>query len=207
MLKLGRILLGVLYLARKPTDYRRIEGFREILRRYGYFDAGVARVKLSERDRKILQEKPLIDWPNVDLDRLRRLPTETLGYQLMMFLERNGLDVLTYERDSTLNEVEFFIRRIVQTHDIWHVVLGYRTDVLSELELNSFMLAQIDWPPAGFYISAYLFRTMLTSPSEAKKVIHVVSRGWNRGLNLTSLFAVRWEDHLERPLLTRPEIG
>src|SRR5262249_40404250 len=43
----------------------------------------------------------------------------------------------------------FFIAHLVEVHDIWHVVTGWKTDKAGEIGLQGFYLAQV-YPSSGF---------------------------------------------------------
>lgn len=207
-MKYFRILFGLIQMARKPSDYSRVERFREVLRRYGYFSPGLKKVNELSESRALMKAQPLINWNALEFKNFKNFPPETLGYQMATFLEKAQLSPLDYSRDSLLSDEEFLIRRVVQTHDIWHVVLGYPTDELGEIGINSFMLAQIGWPPAGFYLGGYLLRQMLKAPENVAHVVQVIAEGWKRGNSTKPLFSVYWETQLHRPLAEiRNELG
>jgi ubiquinone biosynthesis protein Coq4 len=155
-----------------------------------------------------MDDKPLLDWDAIGLDRLGALPEGSLGRAYVEFLRANRLGVLRYASDPNLTDEEFFLRRVVQTHDLWHVVLGFATDPVGELGINAFMLAQLAWAPAGFYIGGYLLRQMLSRPGDAIAIVRSVADGWTLGQSARPLFAVRWETQLERSLEElRRELG
>jgi len=202
------ILIGLFRLARNPSDYVSVENFREILRRYNYFAICVQKVNELSETKAIMNAKPMLNWNSLNFETFEKLPPETLGYQFRKFLQKSHLQPLNYSRDTTLSDEEFLIRRVVQTHDIWHVVLGYETDELGEIGINSFALAQIGWPPAGFYIGGYTLKQMLKAPHKVSEVISVVAEGWRRGRAARPLFAVHWETQFQRPVAEiRKELG
>lgn len=188
-------------MAQKPADYNRVVKFREVLRRYKYFEPGVLKVNSEAATIGLMSKKPLLDWTAVGYPNFKNLPKESLGFQFAKYMEANQLSLLDYSKDADLNDEEYYIRRVVQTHDVWHVVLEYPTTEVGELGINSFMLAQIGWPPAGFYIGGYILRQMLKAPHTVPEVIASVSEGWRRGRLANSFFAVAWETQFNRPLI------
>jgi ubiquinone biosynthesis protein Coq4 len=56
---------------------------------------------------------------------MRQLPVGTLGYDLAHFLDTHDFDVMDK----------------VENHDMYHVLLGYKPDVVSEIAMQFFLLA------------------------------------------------------------------
>jgi len=195
-----KIVLGIINMARKPEDYARVVRFREILRAQGYFQFGVDSLLNNEQTKKIMKDKPLLSWKQFNEERLLAMGPGTLGYEFIQFLKKHNLQALDYTWDPKLTDEEYLIRRVVQTHDLWHVILGYSTSELDEIEINSFMLAQMFWPPAGFYLGGYILRQMFKQPLSVVDVVSVIARGWYRGKAAKPFFAVEWENQFERPV-------
>ncbi len=81
--------------------------------------------------------QPASRWPH-PLNRLRMLPSRSLGRELARFLAERGTALLPkYER-----------------HDALHVLLGYDTDVTGELRLQGFMLGNACSTRAGMGLFA-----------------------------------------------------
>lgn len=78
-----------------------------------------------------------------DLEALSQLPEGTLGreYQKMMAEQALQPDFLPF--DSTATDYDYWMRRTSQTHDIEHVVSGYRYDPLGEFGLIALRNTQI----------------------------------------------------------------
>lgn len=70
-----------------------------------------------------------------DLDALAELPEGTLGREYQKMLAEQGLQADFLPFESTVSDYDYFHRRHSQTHDIEHLVVGYRYDPLGEFAL------------------------------------------------------------------------
>lgn len=199
LLKL-RILWAMIRLARNPTDYRYVEAFRVALADAGMFKKSVQYIERDPEAGKVLLTRPQFspDFPN--LKYLRSLDEDTLGYQFALFVDNNQLDAQFFAEVETDSKEGYFQRRMLQIHDLHHVVLGQGTDALGELYLQGFFLAQVLWPPAPFFMGGYLVRQMFRDLSQVPAVMSVITEGWKLGKAAKPLFAVAWEMQWERPL-------
>src|SRR6185436_723803 len=95
-------------------------------------------------------------------------------------------------------------QRIRQTHDIWHVLTGYRPDVPGEVALQAFSYAQTEAPGAALIALLGTVRWAAKAPGLAR----MTWDGYRRGRDAAFLAPVRWEDHWDRPLDdVRRELG
>jgi ubiquinone biosynthesis protein COQ4 len=208
MIKIIRILWRLVQMARHPTDFQRTMNFRDILREYGYFEPCVQRMQKDVATQAIMRDRPILNWTEAELSKMRQLPADTLGRQYIGLLDSAGLDALSYERELTVTDTEYFLRRVSQTHDLWHVVLGYDTSALGEFAVNAFMMSQMEWPSFAFYLGGSMFKAMFSNPSEVPSIIQAVSEGWVKGKALPPFFGVRWEELLDQPLeAVRRQLG
>lgn len=70
-----------------------------------------------------------------DMQALAELPEGTLGREYQKMLTEQGLQADFLPFDNTATDYDYFMRRHSQTHDIEHVVVGYRYDPLGEFAL------------------------------------------------------------------------
>jgi len=99
--------------------------------------------------------------------------------------------------------IRYVAQRLRQTHDLWHVVTGYDTSVLGEIELQAFMFAQVRMPFSLLVGSLGVFR----SPRPVQTARRVVV-AYRRGRRANALCMHGWERELSRPLEeVRAEIG
>jgi ubiquinone biosynthesis protein COQ4 len=146
---------------------------------------------------ELLHERPSIDKRSVDFAHLRKLPADTLGGAYARFLEDNHLDPDLFQAPPGLPlPVAFIAQRLRQTHDLWHVVAGFGTDVASEVALQAFTYGQIDTPSSAAITLFGLARIGWREPRLFREVV----KSFRRGRNAAFLPVVRWETMWETPL-------
>lgn len=198
-MSLGARALGRLF--RDPDDTVQVfmAGLALNARRFPQL---LARIEASESGRRLLEEEPSIDSRTVDFDHMRALPAATFGGAYARYLDDNDLDPDLFQAPPGLPRVPRFIaQRIRQTHDLWHVLTGYKPDVAGELALQGFTFAQVRMPTSLLIAT---LGTALRAPGEARRVLD----GYRRGRDAAFLPVVRFEKYWERPLdEVRRELG
>lgn len=145
-----------------------------------------------------LEERPRLD---LDLDRLGRLPVETLGRAYADHMRGNGFDPKGFPNMPSGDAVEFVTAHLYDTHDIWHVVGGFGTDVAGELGLQAFYLAQFPARLGVTLLAAGMLNTLGPVGFEDRDHrMREVVRGWLLGRTSRPLFGVRWDDLWDLPV-------
>ncbi|QRO01959.1 hypothetical protein JRI60_24555 [Archangium violaceum] len=102
----------------------------------------VQRLQLTEDGRRMLSERPSLQSKDLDLDALERLPEGTLGHAYARYFRDNKISPF----ETTLeikNDVDFISKRYRETHDVLHLLTGYGTDVVGEMELQAYALGNL----------------------------------------------------------------
>jgi ubiquinone biosynthesis protein COQ4 len=160
----------------------------ELLSRFLAADDGVA----------LMQEQPSIDSRGVDYAWLRTLSADTLGGAYVRMLDSAGLDPDLFQPPPGLpREHTYLAQRMRQSHDLWHVVTGYRTDVPGEIELLAFSHAQTRMPSFLVLVVGGLLRYGLAH----RDLFRRVRAAHRRGRRARFLPPVRWERHWQTPLV------
>lgn len=148
---------------------------------------------------RVLLERPAIDCQHVDLERLAQLPEGTLGRTYSAFLTSRGLtpEVFVAPRELRDEDSRYIAQRLRQTHDLWHVLTGYDTDVLGEIELQAFTFAQLQMPFA-FVIAS--FGVFFGKHGGRAKAAQRVFRAYVRGRRAAPLCFRAYEEHFDRSL-------
>lgn len=144
-------------------------------------------------------------WPplQADLASLRAMPEGSLGRAFAAFLDQRGLDPTgvyhsDLERDGT--EVQRYKLHMERTHDLWHTVLGYDTDVAGELAVQAVYVAQLGSGLGAVILSGGLLNTILFKPKELELRMEAIVHGWRLGKSLRPLFGADWVSMLGWPL-------
>jgi ubiquinone biosynthesis protein COQ4 len=146
---------------------------------------------------ELLRDRPTIDGSTVDLPALRALPPGTLGHAYAQLLTENRLDADIFQAPPGLPvAVAYFAQRFRQTHDIWHVLTGYATDVPGEIALQAFCHGQLGTPAPALAALGGCVRFGLGDPRVARRAWD----GYRRGKRARFLLSVRWEELWAEPL-------
>lgn len=131
---------------------------------------------------------------------LRELPDGTLGREYARFMDDNGLvpEALDWPSDDT--ELARFRAHMRTSHDLWHVATGWPPDLLGELGLQAFYLAQLRVPFPAFVLAAGLMHTVLKQRQHFYAIVDAIAEGWRQGTEAQSLITIDWNEWLEVPV-------
>jgi ubiquinone biosynthesis protein COQ4 len=158
----------------------------------------VARIDHDSEGHWLLEQQPRIDRAHVDFDRLRQLPEGTLGREYARFLDDNGITPDAFEKLPDVGDprAAYVMLRLRQTHDLWHVLTGFRPDVRGEVLLQAFTYGQTGAPSALLIALFGSARWALRWPGQLRALRDALARGRRAG----ALATFRWEDHWETPV-------
>lgn len=156
-----------------------------------------------------LREIPEIDtlfaerWlpRKLDLNELILLPEGTLGNSFAADMLAQGFDPEFYEKLPVTDDISYMKMLWRSTHDIYHVVTGFGTDLVGEFALQAFIIAQTPIPISVMAYSAGLFETALYAPQTFGRLMEETSRAWEMGTQTPAKFlAQKWDQYLDQPL-------
>jgi len=142
------------------------------------------------------------NWgPLPPLEALRALPDGSLGREYARFMDDNGLtpEALREVSDAG-DELSQFRAGVRRSHDVWHVASGWTPDLLGELGLQAFYLAQLRVPFPAFVLAAGLLHTVLKRREHFYDVLDAVAEGWRQGSEARALVGVDWAQWMEQPV-------
>ncbi|ATB36577.1 hypothetical protein CYFUS_001992 [Cystobacter fuscus] len=96
----------------------------------------------SEDGRELLAARPSLQGRSIDLDALGRLPAGTLGNAFARYFSDNGIHPFESPYEVR-NDVDYLVKWYRETHDLHHVVTGYATDAVGEMELQAFVAGNL----------------------------------------------------------------
>ncbi|HEY8280590.1 MAG TPA: Coq4 family protein [Bdellovibrionota bacterium] len=148
---------------------------------------------------KVMKERPLL--PHFNLQDLRELPAGTLGREYSEFMIRRNLSPDFYPKKVILDSPgKYFRFHFYQTHDLWHVLTGFKADPGGELGLQAFYFAQHQLPLPIMLIAAGLLNSMIRDPGDAANRLSQIARGWKMGQEADLVFGFDWAAHWHLPL-------
>lgn len=160
------------------------------------------RLQRSMLGNTLLQDQPDIVQLLGDHERLARMPEGSLAHAYLRFVQSEGIsaegileasEVAPQRRDLD-DEERYVFARLRDTHDLWHTVTGYQGDVLGELALLGFTVAQTANPGIAVILLAGLMKGFARGQSA------VVLEGVRRGRRACWLLETPWESLLPRPI-------
>ncbi|PTL75666.1 Coq4 family protein [Vitiosangium sp. GDMCC 1.1324] len=160
-------------------------------------------LKRSEEGRRMLSERPSLQGKELDLAALERLPEGTLGHEFVRYYHDNKIS--PFETTLELkNDVDFISKRYRETHDLLHVLTGYGTDVVGEMELQAYVLGNLRlWTTALVLLNGTL--ELLKVPQSGVGRSEYLRRVWaayRRGRASQQFLGFWFEHHWETPVAT-----
>ena len=151
----------------------------------------------NESGCELFRRGAAIDKTSVDYDALRALPADTLGGAYARFLDDNGLDPDLFQAPPGVPPAQAYVaQRMRQTHDLWHVLTGYSTEVRDEIAIIAFTYGQTGTPS----MRLLAFLGALRYSLQEENVIGHVWRAYRRGKETPFMGNAIWEDMWHLPL-------
>ncbi|MCB9565900.1 MAG: hypothetical protein H6710_01515 [Myxococcales bacterium] len=160
----------------------------------------------SQVGKLLLDERPSLQGRELDFDALRALPPGTLGHEFARYYDRNMIEPFVSDFPVE-GDVDYLSKRYRETHDLFHVITGYGTDEVGEMELQAFVLGNLGLRQAAFIL---LLATPRMLQSEgvrgfAPYVARVIA-AYRRGRRSRELLSVRYERFWEEPVAALAEL-
>ncbi|HJO25157.1 MAG: Coq4 family protein [Myxococcota bacterium] len=164
------------------------------------------RFRRSPMGTRILREERDLLEVMGDMDRLRAMPSGSLGQSIADFyateqLSAQGLVAASEAgfadrvQAETGEEERIFRMRLRDLHDVFHVLAGYGRDLRGETAVLAFTLAQTRNPGIAYIVLSVLMRAGFRS-----ELGKLVRQGFRRGLRAKWLLDQDWEALLPQPI-------
>jgi hypothetical protein len=143
--------------------------------------------------------------PRFTLDDLAHCPADSLGGSLHSFVVDNGFDLEVLDRDALgLTELpyplDYLNIRILQCHDIWHMVADHKTSGLHEVSVSGFQMAQFGHQYSSMFLGMVLAKVAFTAPDAFSFTLDTILTGYRHGRQTPPLLGVEWETLWDRPI-------
>lgn len=141
----------------------------------------------------------------IDVPGLASCPEQSLGKRLYDLLTINGFDAEVLDRNAImLGELPPALRylntRILQMHDVWHLVGGYTTDAMHEVAISAFQLAQFGHNYSSMFLAAAGRMTHERNAAGFGIFFQTVAEAWLHGRENPSFMAIEWEELFDLPV-------
>ncbi|MDA8868382.1 Coq4 family protein [Pseudomonadales bacterium] len=151
--------------------------------------------------------------PMLALKTLEVLPEGSLGRDLYSMWVDNGFDPEVLDRqaiglDQMSPALRYLNTRILQMHDVWHLVGGYQTTSLHEIAISSFQLAQFGHNYSAMFLATGATMSHIRTPQGFGLLMQNLAESWQHGRQMPAFMAIEWEDHWHKDIATvRSELG
>lgn len=194
-----RFLLAYATVVRDPTRLDRIFALIDGSKGIDDHDEIAARLLARPEIAAFVGSDPGLFTP--DIHTLRALAPGSLGRAFADFLDARGLELESLHRhDPPTTALEHVHVHLEYSHDLWHVLTGFDTDVAGELGLQAFYLAQLGMPPPAVILSAGLLNAVLEDPEDLSRRMQAIATGWHYGRSVGLLVGTDWTPLLATPL-------
>jgi ubiquinone biosynthesis protein COQ4 len=175
----------------------------------------MARMRSEPSGEKLLREQPDLLEALRNRTALEALPEGSLGRVYRDFCVQEGVEpegfVQVGEAGSvTIDDqlVRYAALRSRDSHDVWHVVCGYRTDLAGESAILAFILAQHRSPGLLLLLIGAVLHSFVVGGEAGKAMRRLAKFGYRSGQRARPLAAAPWEEWLARPIdEVRAELG
>lgn len=188
---------GFIAFANNPSQTEAVFDMADGLRHTDIYQNFVEHAYSQPAVAQILKERYFASTP--DLETLLRYPQNSLGYLYASSLKEAQLEVDFYRKLKVEDDYSYIALRMRQTHDVWHLITGFKTDLAGELGLQAFTLAQTHSPLAVTILAAAVLYT-LKSSGPLNHFVNSIQQGWQMGEKAQPFIAQKWEEDWEKPL-------
>lgn len=151
----------------------------------------------TPQGKQAFQKRPRLG--NVDLEKFSRLPADTLGYAYANHMLKNNLQPL--KTGQVENDYQFLAAHITETHDMWHVVTGCDTNILGEIQLEAFYVAQLQVTRFWLALLAKnLVKATIYDIESSTQYMDAIAKGWLMAKQAKPLFGIEWNLLWSKPL-------
>ena len=193
-----------------PSRGDLVAGFGDVLSSTSNLRKLKRRMQQTGEGARILREKPLITEAGLDMEALRKMPPDSMGYNYAMFMDEHGFsaDERSKVRFMTSPDLAYVVVRYRQVHDFWHVLCGVPISVLGEVGLKWF-----EWRAMGMLMPSAALSGLLGPlrlNSKERHLLRTVYFPWamRSGGNCRDLLGYDYQANMHKSLdEVREELG
>lgn len=152
--------------------------------------------------------------PQFKLEALAGCPEGSLGHAFYRQIVDNSFDLEVLDRDvlalSSLKAPHDFINtRMLQSHDLIHLLAGYELTALHEVGISAFQLAQCGHGYSAMFLAVVTTGAAASdNPGALPFVLETVLGAWAHGRRSASLIPLDWETVWDQPIASiRQSLG
>ncbi len=140
-------------------------------------------------------------------------PAGSLGEEFHRLIVDNGFDLEVLDRDalglaSLMPPLDYLNARMLQAHDLWHIVAGYRTTALHEVAISAFQAAQFGHTYSAMFLAMVAASGAVRDPAFFAMLMETILSAWTHGRRTPPMLLIPWEQVWGRPTeAIRAEFG
>jgi ubiquinone biosynthesis protein Coq4 len=139
----------------------------------------------------------------VQLGDLAACPPGSLGNVFYRLTVDNKFDLEVLDRDALalsglMPPLNYLNTRILQAHDLWHIVGGYDVTKLHEVAISAFQLAQFGHSYSAMFLAFVVTVASCGEPAGFSFLIDTIASAWKHGRETPPLMRIEWEQVWER---------
>jgi ubiquinone biosynthesis protein Coq4 len=142
---------------------------------------------------------------HTDIQALAQCPTGSLGRSLYNMIIENGYDPEVLDRESIAlsqlpHSLHYLNARILQMHDVWHLVAGYETTSSNEIAISAFQLAQFGHNYSSVFLAAVMAISTFKEPRGFTILMQIIWEAWQHGREAPVMMDIEWENEWDNSL-------
>lgn len=139
------------------------------------------------------------------LESLAACPDGSLGEAFRRLIVDNGFDFEVLDRDALgLSDLtpplDYLNTRMLQTHDLWHILAGYRTTKLHEVAISAFQMAQFGHGYSAMFLAMVATAASFRPDPSFSLLAETILSAWVHGRRTPSMLAIPWESIWDQPI-------
>jgi ubiquinone biosynthesis protein Coq4 len=136
---------------------------------------------------------------HTDIEALSHCPENSLGRLLHKMIVENGYDPEVLDRESIQlssmpHTLHYLNARILQMHDVWHLVAGYTTNSSNEIAISAFQLAQFGHNYSAMFLAAVTTMSTVKEPRGFTILMQIIMEAWQHGRETPVMMDIEWEN-------------
>jgi ubiquinone biosynthesis protein Coq4 len=140
-----------------------------------------------------------------DVEVLATCPEGSLGYTLYRMIVDNGYDLEVLDREAIqLGELpqalQYLNVRILQMHDVWHLVAGYTTSGSHEIAISAFQLAQFGHNYSAMFLAVGAMMSHANQSRAFPILMQLMMEAWEHGRRTPAMMDIEWEREWRTPI-------
>lgn len=144
-------------------------------------------------------------WPErFTMEALAACPDGSLGYDFHRQIVDNNFDLEVLDRDALglaklPPPLDYLNARILQCHDLWHIVGGYHTTALHEVGISTFQLSQFGHNYSAQFLAFAIAKAAIRRPEGLALLMEITMGAWKHGRGTPQLLGVNWPQIWNQP--------